>query len=155
MSVVFVVVPVVAALPALTAAAIAVASTSGFTIIEQTAEALATLVETSENCAEIEMDAREELRKVLTVEGGFTLEKEDLTITFYASRESGKVNMVVTDVKKRSKEELKVIGQEMMNKIIQRYAYDRLMTELKKEGFTLVKEEREEDSSIHIKVRKW
>jgi len=155
MSVVFVVVPVAFALPALISAAAAVASTSGFTMVEQTAEALQNLVETARNCEEIEMEAREELAAVLKAEGGFTLQQDDLVVTFYAARGSNRVSMVVSDAGKRSREELRATGQEMMNRIMQRYAYDRLITQLKKEGFKLVQEERGEDNAIHLKVRKW
>jgi|GEM_PF-3445932 len=155
MSLVFVVIPVVMAYPALLAAAAAVASAAGFTLVEQSAKSIADLGSSRRECEEIEMESREELSKILEAEGGFTLEKEDLHFTFARSRESGKVSMLVSGGKDRSREELKTLGKELMNSILQRYAYDRLMQELKKEGFQVVREDKEEDRTIHLKVRKW
>ncbi|MHC9544522.1 MAG: DUF1257 domain-containing protein [Vulcanimicrobiota bacterium] len=155
MSVVFVVVPVVMAYPALLAAAVAVASSSGFTLVEQTARSAKQMVETIESCEEIEMESREELTKVIEAEGSFTLEKEDLLMIFSKSRNTGKVSLFVKDSGKRSKEELRSIASETMNRIIQRYAYDSVMKELKKDGYKVVEEHTEEDASIKLKVRKW
>jgi len=155
MSLVFVVIPVVMAYPALLAAAAAVASAAGFTLVEQSAKSVADLASSRRQSEEIEMESREELSKILEAEGGFTLKKEDLLFTFARSRESGKVSMLVSGGKDRSREELKTLGRELMNSILQRYAYDRLMQELKKEGFHIVREEKEEDRTIRLKVRKW
>jgi hypothetical protein len=154
-AVVVVAVPLMMAYPVLLSAAVAVASASGFTFVERTARSMAAMVETEETCDEIEMEAGEEFAKVLKSEGGFTLQKEDLKVIFAGSREGGKVRMMVTGAKERSKEDLKALGQEVMNNILQKYAYDRLMGELKKEGFSMVAEQVEEDRTIRLKVRKW
>jgi hypothetical protein len=41
-----------------------------------------------------------------------------------------------------------------MNRILQQYAYQRVMEELEKRGFTVVKEEVDENQVIRIRVRK-
>jgi hypothetical protein len=155
MSAVFIVVPIITAFPILLSAAVAVASTSGFTLVEQSARALAQVVENAEQHEEIELESREEMAQILESEGGFTMQKEDLVLAFYRTRESGTIKMVATGSRKRTKEELKSEGIKIMNQIIQRYAYDRLMQELKKEGFKVATETRQEDQSISLKVRKY
>lgn len=154
-AVVLVAVPLMMAYPVLLSAAVAVASASGFTLVEQTARSMAAMVETAETCDEIEMEAGEEFARALKSEGGFTLQKEDLKVIFAASRESRHVRMMVTGAGERTREELKALGQEVMGNILQKYAYDRLMSELKKEGFSMVAEQVEEDRTIRLKVRKW
>lgn len=155
MSAVFVVVPVVMAYPVLLSAAAAVASASGFVLVEQTARSMTKIMEDAETCEELEIESREELVKILEVEGGFTLEKGDIKLAFTKSRESGKIKMLITASKRHTKEELHKLGQEVINDIIQRYAYDRLINELKKEGFNVVNENVEEDKTIRLRVRKW
>ncbi len=155
MSLVFVVIPVVMAYPALLAAAAAVASASGFTLVEQSAKSISALADDNSRCEEIELESREEMSRILEAEGGFSLKKEDLTFTFSRSPNSGRICMMVAGGRNRPREELKNLGKDLMNSIIQRYAYDRLMQELKKEGFKVVREDREEDRTIRLKVRKW
>lgn len=55
----------------------------------------------------------------------------------------------------KSKAELESLGKNLINKVAQQYAYQKVTQELKKKGFTLVEEKSEEDNSIRITVRKW
>lgn len=155
MSLVFVVVPVALAYPALLGAAVAVASASGFTLLEQAAGSLSKLQEKAVTCEEIEMESSAELADLIQVEGAFTLTKDDLSLTFIKSSETGKVKMVVTGSDSRTPEELHVLGRKVMDDIMQRYAYDRLMKELQSEGFNVAKEDVEGDGTIRLTVRKW
>jgi stage V sporulation protein SpoVS len=56
--------------------------------------------------------------------------------------------------KNKTEAELQAIGQTVMNRILQQYAYQRVMEELEKRGFTVVKEEVDENQVIRIRVRK-
>jgi hypothetical protein len=47
------------------------------------------------------METREEFATVMATEGGFTLEKKDLTVAFVSTRESGRVRMLVTGSRER------------------------------------------------------
>lgn len=51
--------------------------------------------------------------------------------------------------------ELETLGRELINRVAQQYAYQKLNTELKKKGYTLVQEKVEEDNTIRLTVRRW
>jgi len=51
--------------------------------------------------------------------------------------------------------ELETLGRDLINRVAQQYAYQKLNTELKKKGYTLVQEKVEEDQSIRLTVRRW
>lgn len=57
--------------------------------------------------------------------------------------------------KGKTKAELESLGKNLINKVAQQYAYQKVTQELKKKGFTLVEEKTGEDNSIRITVRKW
>ena len=156
MSMVFVVIPVVMSYPLLASAAAAVASLTGLKMMEQSAESLRTLAGQEKACATLELDTSAEVRDNLEVQGGFTLEKEGLAFNFLKTRDTGKVKIIISgNLGGYSREELQASARELMNQIMQRYAYDRVMRELNREGFKVLEEERAADSSLRLKVRKW
>jgi hypothetical protein len=54
-----------------------------------------------------------------------------------------------------SKTELKAYAEEFMQKLVQCYAYNRTVTELKNKEFQMINEEVMEDGSIRLHVRRW
>ena len=54
-----------------------------------------------------------------------------------------------------SKAELQAIGEELSKRVIQTYVYQRLRDEMQSRQFNVVEEERTEDNSIRLKVRRW
>jgi len=54
-----------------------------------------------------------------------------------------------------SKTELKTYAEEFMQKLVQCYAYNRTVTELKNKEFQMINEEVMEDGSIRLHVRRW
>lgn len=48
-----------------------------------------------------------------------------------------------------------VTEQEFVNQVQQRYAYHKVVKEVKKRGFTLDMEEQKQDNTIQLTVRKW
>lgn len=54
----------------------------------------------------------------------------------------------------RNKSELRKIGQEVAGRVVQQFAYHRLVTELKKRNFAVVEESVQKDSSIRVRVRR-
>lgn len=46
-------------------------------------------------------------------------------------------------------------AQDLMQKIMQRYAYNKIKTEAQKRGLTIVTEERLQDDSLRLVVRAW
>ena len=54
-----------------------------------------------------------------------------------------------------SKAELKMHAEQFMQKLVQCYAYNRTVTELKNKEFQMINEEVMEDGSIRLHVRRW
>lgn len=74
----------------------------------------------------------------------------DVTIEFRRN-ERGACSLCVTG--DRSKAELKKIGEEVSGRVVQQFAYHKLVTELKKHNYSVVDENVQADSSIRVRVR--
>jgi hypothetical protein len=76
-----------------------------------------------------------------------------VTVTF--SRDArGKASLCVTG-EGHSKQELKALGEELSQTVVQQYVYQKLMGEMSNRGFIVVDQETSEDRSIRLKVRHW
>ena len=47
------------------------------------------------------------------------------------------------------------LGEELSQRVVQQYVYQKLMDEMRARGFNVVEEEINEDRSIRLKVRHW
>ncbi len=151
MSVVFVIVPslAVGGWAALTAAIAAACSAMGYQILRGSQVRQQSLQEQSGVALTMEAQA---LADALEREETIVVTQGDVQITFHKDPR-GRVTMHV-DGKNKTEAELKAIGQQVMNRILQQYAYQRVMDELEKRGFTVVKEEVDENQVIRIRVRR-
>ncbi len=152
MSVVFVIVPslAVGGWAVLAAAIAAACSAMGYQILRGS-QALQQQATAASESVSLTMDAQA-LTEALEREETIVVTQGDIRITFHKDPR-GRVTMHV-DGKGKTEAELKAIGQEVMNRILQQYAYQRVMDELEKRGFTVVKEEVDENQVIRIRVRR-
>jgi hypothetical protein len=151
MSVVFVIVPSLAVGGwTLLAAAIAAACSALGYHISRSGQKQVTATKVEEGVA-LTLDAQA-LSDALEREETITVVQDDVTITFHKDPR-GRVTMHVNG-KNKTEAELRAIGQTVMNRILQQYAYQRVMQELEKRGFTVVKEEVDENQVIKIRVRR-
>jgi len=60
----------------------------------------------------------------------------------------------VADTKGLTREQLKA-QQAFINKIKQKYAYNKVVGELKKQGYVIAEEKKEQDNTIKLVARKW
>ena len=135
--------------PALAAAATAVAREQGFETLQG-------------------RRPREERRIVFNLE----LDMENMDAVGEGMKEGDEIVMrrddltliVSTDEKRRCRacvmgemapEELKQQGEEMLGRIIQRYVHRRIEEELEAQGFVTLNEEKTEDNSIRLHVRRF
>ena len=54
-----------------------------------------------------------------------------------------------------SDEELRVIGEELSRRVVQKYVHRRLMDEIQARQFVVVEEEVDANNAIRLKVRHW
>lgn len=152
MSVVFVVSPmVVVGWPILCGAVAAAAASLGY-------KALA-VQDNQTECAEaprqieISMEDSQVVAESMARGSEFTICKDDVKATFSRSADGRCVVHVSGDNKTDA--ELKQIGEELVGKVTQQYAYNKVVTELKAQGFTVTGEEVTNDQAIRIRVSKY
>jgi hypothetical protein len=146
MSVVFVVTPmVVAGWPLLCGAVAAAAGSLGYKALERQTD-----VETEkETETEIELgleDSQIIIADSMSRQSEFSIRRGDVTATFSRAAD-GRCTVHVSGENK-TEAELTSIGQELIGKVTQQYAYNRVVSELKNQGFTVTK-------AIRIHVSKY
>ncbi|MBN1257186.1 MAG: DUF1257 domain-containing protein [Planctomycetes bacterium] len=77
--------------------------------------------------------------------------KEDVEVVF-SRNHAGKINIKVHG-KNKTKEELEAIGKQLSSGLTQQYAYNQIVTELKKRNLNMVDEEIEADGTVRLQVR--
>ncbi len=140
---------IIAAWPAVAAAIAGAASSMGFAVV---GDAAASLQKTSRRKnVETEIENSDVVTEGMARGERITISKDDITIEI-GRDERGACSVCVTG-DKHTEKELKKIGQEVAGRVVQQYAYHKLMTELKKRNYSLVDEKALQDGSIQVKVR--
>jgi len=79
--------------------------------------------------------------------------RDGVVVTF--SRDArGKASLCV-EGQGHSEESLRAMGEELSKRVVQKYVYQRLMSEMQQHQFCVVEEETTADNSIRMKVRRW
>ncbi len=79
------------------------------------------------------------------------IEKDGVTIEF-GQDERGSCTICVTG-DRHTDQELRKIGDEVARRVVQQFAYHKLMTELKRRNYSIVDEKVMQDESIQVRVR--
>lgn len=158
MSGVFVLAPVLAAAPVVLTATTAVAAAMGFVALSQglqevEAELNGLLQQNSQQMAEFDVAEAKGLTRLIAEQGPIVLDRPDATVCFRSGK--GRVQMLVRGKGSQTREQLEELGQEVLQRIQQQYAYHSVMTDLKKRGFGKVEEVQEEDGTIRLRLRRW
>lgn len=80
------------------------------------------------------------------------IQRGDITIEFGVD-ERGRCSVCVTG-ESHSKAELRKIGEEVAGRVVQQFAYHKLMSELKERDYHILEERVEEDDSIQVRIRR-
>jgi Protein of unknown function (DUF1257) len=155
MSAVCILAPVViAAWPAFSAAVVAAATSLGYQVASEAAnEKRAMTAPKNSSKVELEIERSEVVTNQLGREQRIAVTRGGVTVTF--SRDArGKASLCVTG-EGHSREELRALGEELSQAVVQQYVYQKLMDEMRSRGFNVVEEEINEDRSIRLKVRHW
>jgi len=143
-----IIIPVAPAMwPVLASAATAAASAMGYAgVTSQVDEEIGTEVE-------LPVDHSDEVSADLAMGEELVFQKGDIQVVFSRSVDN-KISVRVCGGD-MNEEELKAIGQQISQRVVQQYAYHRLMTELKNKNFNLVSEDVEEDGTVRLHVRRF
>ncbi|MCE5321700.1 DUF1257 domain-containing protein [bacterium] len=154
MSVVFVVAPmVVAGWPVMCGAIAAAAGALGYKALSHEHAGVVDTNSESDCRVEIPIESSQIVAESMARESQFTIANGDVTATFSRSA-NGRCTVHVSGQNKTD-EQLQAIGQELVGKVTQQYAYNKVVTELKNQGFTVTDEEMTADQAIRIHVTKY
>jgi hypothetical protein len=139
---------VVGSWPAITSAALGAAAAMGFTV--SSAERAAKRAEGS-RAVEMEVPNSEVVAEGLARGQKLRIEREGVTLEIGVD-DRGKCTVCASG-DGLSKAELKRIGEEVAGRIVQQFAYHKLVTELKGRGYQIAEESVQQDQSIQLRVR--
>jgi hypothetical protein len=145
---------VIAAWPAFSAAVVAAATSLGYQVVSETAKhGRATVAQHEADAINLEIEQSELVTNQLGRDQRLTVMREGVTVVF--SRDArGKASLCVTG-SGQSADELRALGQELSQRVVQQYVYQKLMDEIRTRGFVVVEEETDESRAIRLKVRHW
>ena len=156
MSCVCVLTPVViAAWPAFSAAVAAAATSLGYTIIEEgiSQRQEGKVSQTAERGVQLEIEQSEIVTNQLGRDQRIKVMRGGVTVVFERDAR-GKAAICVSGPG-HTDAELRAIGEELSQRVVQKYVHRRLLDEVRARGFNVVEEEVDENNAIRLKVRHW
>ncbi len=153
MSTVMVITPIlIANWPAITAAVAAAVGAMGFASVEE-GRLRAGLSGSTSNREEIEVEDSEILESAAGTAEQIVVERDGVRATF--SRDARGALRLCMEGGGLSKAQLRKLGDELIGRVTQQYAYHRVVTELKQRNMTIVDEQVTADQTVKIRVRNW
>ena len=153
MSTVMVITPIlIANWPAITAAVAAAVGAMGFASIQE-GEITSCISSTTRNREEIEVEDSEILEAAAGTGEEIVVERDGVRATF--SRDARGALRLCMEGGGLSKAQLRKLGEELIGRVTQQYAYHRVVTELKQRNMTVVDEQVTADQTVKIRVRNW
>jgi hypothetical protein len=145
---------VIAAWPAFSAAVVAAATSLGYTIADEgSKQRQEATVSTIERGVQLEIEQSEIVTNQLGRDQRIKVMRGGVTVTFERDAR-GKASICVTGPG-HSEEELRALGEELSQRVVQKYVHRRLLDEMQARGFNVVEEEVDENNAIRLKVRHW
>jgi len=141
---------VIAAWPQFSAAVVAAATTLGYTLVDQTRKNTA---QDEERQINLEIEQSEIVTKQLGRDQRIRVTRNGVTVTF--SRDARGKAVVCVSGQGYTEAELRLFGQELSRRVVQKYVHQRLLDEIKARQFVVVEEEVDENQAIRLKVRHW
>lgn len=153
MSTVMVITPIIIAnWPAITAAVAAAVSSIGFAAVQQ-GESVVRAHSATTTREEIEVEDSDILQGTEGTNEQIIVERDGVRAIF--SRDARGALKLCMEGGGLSKAELRKLGEELIGRVTQQYAYHRIVTELKQRNMTIVDEQVTTDQTVKIRVRNW
>ena len=153
MSTVLVITPIIIAnWPAITAAVAAAVGTMGFAALQET-EVSGRVGTSTTNREEIDVEDSDVLASAAGTAEQIVVERNGVRATF--SRDARGQLKLCLEGGGLTKSQLRKLGEELIGRVTQQYAYHRIVTELKERNMTIVDEEVTQDQTVKIRVRNW
>jgi hypothetical protein len=155
MSAVIILAPVVitTAWPIISAAAITVMASLGYATVSTAVDIANKVQVDTNNTVELEVENSQELGNSLGREEELVFAKDNIVVTFKRDIR-GRLQVCVSG-DGISKVQLRKMGEELANKVVQQYVYNRVVSELQDTDMSIIDQEVDEDETIKIKLRAW
>ena len=143
---------VIAAWPAFSAAVVAAAHSLGYMIVDEAVKQRAT-AQQGQSRVNLEIANSELVTNQLGRDQQICLSRNGVTVIF-ARDARGKASVCVSG-EGFTGAELQALGEELSQRVVQKYVYQRLIDEMRTRQYLVVEEEVEANQSIRLKVRHW
>lgn len=145
---------VIAAWPAFSAAVVAAANSLGYALVEETIkQRQSAKAQKQGQEVNLEIANSELVTGQLGRDQQIRVTRQGVTVTF--SRDARGRASVCVSGEGYTDDELRALGQELSQRVVQKYVYQRLMDEMRARQFTVVEEQVDENQAIRLKVRHW
>ena len=146
---------IIASWPAFSAAVAAAATSLGYTIVEEGINQHQTghVNQTGERKISLEIEQSEIVTKQLGRDQRICVTRNGVTVTF--SRDARGKAAVCVSGEGFTDDELRLFGEELSRRVVQKYVHQRLMDEIRARQFVVVEEAVDENNAIRLKVRHW
>jgi len=141
---------IIAGWPVITAAVTAAVGSLGYSVCSNNTVQTGTTVKTRTR-AEIDIAESEVLQESAGVGGEIVVERAGIRAVF--TRDARGALKLCVEGEGHSKAELKKIGEELIGRVTQQYAYHKIVTELAARNMSIVDEEVSADRTVKIRVR--
>jgi hypothetical protein len=143
---------VIAAWPTFSAAIVAAATSLGYEVVSDKL-ARATANEERNTSVRLGLEQSELVTDQLGRDQRLTVSRDGVTITF-SRDERGKASICVEGTG-QDETTLRSMGEQLGQRVVQQYVYQRLMEEMRTRQFVVVDEEVDANHAIRLKVRHW
>jgi len=152
MSAVCILTPVViAAWPTFSTAVFAAASALGYEITGELSREVSAPVQT--RGVQLEIPQSELVTNQLDRNRQIVVTRNGVAVKF-ARDARGRASVCVTGPG-HADAELRALGEELSQRVVQQYAYQRLVDEARAQGFVIVEDSVDAEQAIHLKLRHW
>jgi hypothetical protein len=141
---------IVAGWPFIASAVTAACGSLGFAMVPAQGIPLSPTVKTKTR-ADIDVEDSEVLQETAGVGGQIVVERGGIRAVF--SRDARGALKLCVEGEGHTKAELTRIGEELIGRVTQQYAYHKIMSELQQRNMTVVNEEVAADQTVKIRVR--
>jgi hypothetical protein len=143
---------VIANWPMIMSAISSAAAASGFNLAPDSTQWQEEEVTPQHNQLDLKMKNVQDVQGSMGRDEKIVVERDGVRVIF--SRD-GRGHFKTCVEGKRSKAELEAIGQELGERVVQQYVYQRVAQELEAQGFVTLDEEQTEDQTIRLRVRRY
>jgi hypothetical protein len=141
---------IIASWPQFSAAVVAAATTLGYTVVSGKNSSTA---QEGQQAVNLEIAQSELVTNQLGRDQKISVTRGGVTVTF--SRDArGKASVCVTG-EGCTDAELRAFGEELSQRVVQKYVHQKLLDEIRARGFNVVEEQVDENNAIRLKVRHW